>query len=77
MDPIVRLDQINFKYPQNRNGLKTVSMEINSGDFYFIEGHSGSGKSTLARCIAGTHPSSHPWRNGGKRLFKRKIHPRL
>jgi len=56
MDPIIKIDQLSFTYPQNRNGLKPVSLEIHSGDSYYIEGHSGSGKSTLARCIAGLIP---------------------
>ncbi len=72
MDPIVNLDQINFTYPQNRNGLKTVSMEINPGEIFFIEGHSGSGKSTLARCIAGLIPHLIHGELGGQVLHKRK-----
>ena len=72
MDPIVNLDQINFIYPQNRNGLKTVSMEINPGEIFFIEGHSGSGKSTLARCIAGLIPHLIHGELGGQVFIKGK-----
>lgn len=72
MDSIVTLDQVNFTYPQNRNGLKSVSMEINPGDIFFIEGHSGSGKSTLARCIAGLIPHLIHGELGGHVYIKGK-----
>ena len=72
MDPIIKIDNLSFTYPQNRNGLKSVSFEINSGDSFYIEGHSGSGKSTLARCIAGLIPHLIQGEMEGKILLKGK-----
>ncbi len=40
------------KYPNGHIALSNVSLEINSGEMVFLQGHSGAGKSTLLKLIA-------------------------
>lgn len=40
------------KYPNGHIALSNISLEINSGEMVFLQGHSGAGKSTLLKLIA-------------------------
>ena len=56
MNPIIKLDNVSYKYPDNDNlenrfALDKLSLEINEGEFVAILGHNGSGKSTAAKLI--------------------------
>ncbi|MEO8664729.1 MAG: ABC transporter ATP-binding protein [Ignavibacteria bacterium] len=60
MNPVLKLDDINFSYnegkkkPAGKNifELKNISFEVNEADFISIIGKNGSGKSTLVKLIA-------------------------
>ncbi len=56
MKPLIRLENVSFKYPAYENedslfAVNDVSMEIGEGEFVAILGHNGSGKSTTAKLI--------------------------
>ena len=56
MNPLIKLENVSYKYPDNDNlenrfALNKLSLEINEGDFVAILGHNGSGKSTAAKLI--------------------------
>ena len=48
---MIKLSQINKRYPNGHEALKDVSFEIASGEMAFLAGHSGAGKSTLFKLI--------------------------
>ncbi len=50
---MIRLDQVNKRYPGSDQVLKHVSFTIEQGSLAFVIGHSGAGKSTLLKLIAG------------------------
>src|SRR4029077_1068750 len=52
-----RQDMIHFehvfkRYPNGREALANLTLEIDSGSMTFLTGHSGAGKSTLLKLIA-------------------------
>lgn len=49
---MIRLQNISKSFSGNKI-LKSINLEINSGEIFGIVGHSGAGKSTLLRCING------------------------
>jgi energy-coupling factor transport system ATP-binding protein len=53
MDPIIKIENVSFKYSEEdkRLALDNVSLNIENGEFVAILGHNGSGKSTLAKLI--------------------------
>lgn len=56
MEPLIKLENVSFKYPDsddldNNFAVKNLSFEINEGDFVAVLGHNGSGKSTAAKLI--------------------------
>lgn len=56
MNQLISAEQVSFSYPQNKRGLKPISLSIVRGEGVFIHGSSGCGKSTLARCLSGMIP---------------------
>lgn len=55
-NPLIKLENVSFKYPDYENegdlfAVNGVSLEINEGEFVAILGHNGSGKSTTAKLI--------------------------
>ena len=55
-EPLIKLENVSFKYPAYENegdlfAVNDVSLEINEGEFVAILGHNGSGKSTTAKLI--------------------------
>ncbi|MEW6262327.1 MAG: ABC transporter ATP-binding protein [Thermodesulfobacteriota bacterium] len=49
----IKLEQINFQYPQSTFGLFDVDFQLEPGELIAVIGASGSGKSTLLKIIAG------------------------
>jgi len=48
---MIKLSQVNKRYPNGHEALKDVSFDINQGEMVFVSGHSGAGKSTLFKLI--------------------------
>ncbi len=51
--PALRIDALHKKYPTGTEALKSVSLEIQPGQFYGLLGPNGAGKSTLIHCVTG------------------------
>jgi energy-coupling factor transport system ATP-binding protein len=55
----VRLDQVRFRYPHtDHDALRTVSLDVHTGEHLAITGANGSGKTTLMLVLAGREPTS-------------------
>jgi energy-coupling factor transport system ATP-binding protein len=56
MNPLIKLENVSYKYPDNDNlenrfALNKLSLDVNEGEFVAILGHNGSEKSTAAKLI--------------------------
>ena len=56
MNPLIRLENVSYKYPdseelENNFAVNNLSLDINEGEFVAILGHNGSGKSTAAKLM--------------------------
>jgi cell division transport system ATP-binding protein len=49
---MIRFDHVWKRYPNGREALSALSLEVNRGEMVFLTGHSGAGKSTLLKLIA-------------------------
>jgi len=50
-EPLIRLVDVTVTYPNGKDALINVDLEIRRGDFIFLVGPSGAGKSTLIRLL--------------------------
>lgn len=50
---LIKVENLKFEYPEIKNAINGVSLEIEDGEFVCIVGHNGSGKSTLAKLLCG------------------------
>lgn len=72
-EPLVRLDEIRFEYPDGTTVLDNLSLSLSAGQIVGIVGPSGCGKSTLLSLIAGlVKPTGG---NLERRLDGSKRHP--
>lgn len=55
---IIQIDNIGVTYPDGNVALKSVSLQLNRGEFVVVLGSSGAGKSTLLRTINYLTPPS-------------------
>lgn len=53
MAPLMKMEQITFRYYQKFTALEEVTLEVNSGELLAIVGANGSGKSTLLQIMDG------------------------
>jgi cell division transport system ATP-binding protein len=49
---MIRFDHVFKRYPNGREALQDLSLEVSTGEMVFLTGHSGAGKSTLLKLIA-------------------------
>ena len=49
---MILFDHVYKRYPNGREALSDLSLEIGSGEMLFVTGHSGAGKSSLLKLIA-------------------------
>jgi len=49
----IELKDVWFRYTRKRTILKNISMRLDPGNIYFLQGKNGAGKSTLAKILAG------------------------
>src|SRR5687768_10003834 len=49
----IRVQDLNFKWPQGTPVLQACSLEVPKGEFWMLLGTNGSGKSTLLRLLVG------------------------
>jgi cell division transport system ATP-binding protein len=50
---MIKIFHLSKVYPNNFTALSDITLEIDKGDFAFINGQSGAGKTTLLKVIAG------------------------
>lgn len=49
---MILFDHVYKRYPNGREALSDLSLEVRSGEIVFVTGHSGAGKSSLLKLIA-------------------------
>ena len=55
---LIKLEKINISYGE-KQVLKNIDWEVNSGEQWLLQGHNGSGKSTLLSLLNGDHPQAY------------------
>ncbi len=53
MEPLIKISQLSFSYPDGKNALHEINLTVNSGEKIGIVGANGAGKSTLLLHING------------------------
>ena len=55
---LIKLENTNISYGE-KQVLKNIDWEVNSGEQWLLQGHNGSGKSTLLSLLNGDHPQAY------------------
>jgi cell division transport system ATP-binding protein len=50
--PMIRFQSVSKRYPNGREALSNLTLDVVSGEMVFLTGHSGAGKSTLLKLLA-------------------------
>jgi cell division transport system ATP-binding protein len=50
--PMIRFQSVAKRYPNGREALSNLSLDVAAGEMVFLTGHSGAGKSTLLKLLA-------------------------
>jgi cell division transport system ATP-binding protein len=56
---VIKLTSVSKEYPRSGFALRTVSFQVQKGEFAFLTGHSGAGKSTILRLLMMADRPSH------------------
>lgn len=57
-ESLIKLENVNISYGE-KQVLKNIDWEVNSGEQWLLQGHNGSGKSTLLSLLNGDHPKAY------------------
>ncbi len=57
-ESLIKLENINISYGE-KQVLRNIDWEVNSGEQWLLQGHNGSGKSTLLSLLNGDHPQAY------------------
>ena len=49
---MIRFEHVGKRYPNGREALSDLSLNVGAGEMVFLTGHSGAGKSTVLKLIA-------------------------
>lgn len=48
---MIRFDRVSKRYPNGRDALREISLQVEPGEFVFLTGRSGAGKSSILKLI--------------------------